>query len=209
VSKLAIQRCNLVVVGAWNPAIIAPDWIKHEFPDLIRGTEYEVSYNPTTTPRIRFIMDGVQIDPNDGRLRLRPHTADVSRLELIPRLAAAICTRLPHTPTRAVGNNFIYESEGDEHLEVLDFLNPQQQDQFYQKLDLGKVARTQIRHSFSFPTHQLNLIYNARQDGESIVFNFHYQATHSARVVEAINAFQENFRYTENLVNRILIKNKT
>jgi hypothetical protein len=147
VSKLAIQRCNLVIVGAWNPAIVAPNWIKQEFPDLVPSNEYQVSYNPGAVPRIRFSMEGIQIDPTGGRLRFRPEKADRSRLEFIPQLAAAICQRLPHTPTTAVGNNFIYQLENDERFEIFDFLSEEQLEQFYQKLGLAKMARVQVRHS--------------------------------------------------------------
>lgn len=183
--------------------------MKHEFPDLIKGSEYEISYNPTVMPRVRFVMEGIQIDPNDGRLRFRPNSPDLSRFELISKLASAICGRLPHTPTRAVGHNFVYEADADEHLIVTDFVAQQKQDEFYERLQLGATARTQIRHSFSASDHQVNMIYNARQDGENVVFNFHYPATNSARVTAAIEAYCENFRTAERLNRQLFAKIKT
>ncbi len=205
-SKLLVERCNITIVGAWNPAIITPNWIKREFHEFIHATQYEVSLTPAPVPRIRFAIEGLTIDPNAGRLQIRPTRSDVSRMELIPKLASAIYERLPHTPVTAVGVNFAYQLEVDEGVVAFKYVDYEEQERFYRTLDLHPIPQRQIRHSFAFPNSQLNLSYEARQEVETVSFNFHHKATKYAEVRSALKSFDEERAISEQLENKLIVK---
>jgi hypothetical protein len=209
VSNLTVERCNLVIVGAWNPAIVSPNWLKQEFPELFPGSEFQATFVPGPSPRIHFTMAGVQIDPNAGRLTLRPGTPDRQVLALIPRLALAVYERLPHTPVSAVGFNFIYTLDADETARIFEFLDDDLQEQFYREVDLNHLARSQVRHSFVFPTHRLNVIYDSKSDSETVGFNFNYRVGQSPQVISAIRAFAENLDISQRLSTQLIAKEQT
>lgn len=207
-SSLAIDRCNLVIVGAWNPAIVTPIWLKEQFPELIKENEFQASFTPGPMPSVHFIIDGLRIDPNSGRLRLKPAKGESSRLELIPKLARAIFNRLPHTPTTAVGCNLVYRIDEEEMPGVIRFVDYPGQEKFYAALDLHQIPSRYVRHSFALPECQLNLIYNLKKDAETMEFNFHHHATEPSSVRAAIDAFSSYLdmsqRLQEKLVERAL-----
>ena len=205
-SSLAIERCNLTIVGAWNPAIVTPNWLKEQFPELITRTDYQASYIPGPSPRVRFSLEGIEIDPNNGRLRLHPIVPEISRLDLIRRLAGAICDKLPHTPVRAVGWNFFYRLESTERPAIFRFVDNEGQERFYAGLDLKQVPQRHVRHSFALPECKLNIFYDVRSDLETIAFNFSHTAMRPSQIQSAIEGYQLYFDRTATFMNRLIEK---
>jgi hypothetical protein len=180
------------MIGAWNPAIITPDWLKQQFPEIITGSEYETAYVAAPYPAIRYGIEGIFVDPSNGRLRLSPQKADRSRLELIPKLALAIYTRLSHTPIAAMGFNFAYRASAGERFAAFQFIRGHDQKGFYQELGLDRMIHAQIKHSFISSKYQLNLRYDANEEPDKVSFNFHYPVSDVRRIKEALEAFGEN-----------------
>lgn len=208
-SDLRIEECNLVMVGAWNPAIITPNWLKQQFPEMITASEYETAYVAAPYPAIRYGIEGVFIDPTNGRLRLSPQKADRSRLELIPKLALAIYNRLSHTPIAAMGFNFAYRASAGERFAAFDFVKERDQERFYQGLGLNRMTHAQIKHSFISSKYQLNLRYDANEEADKVSFNFHYAVSEAPRVREALEAFNENLSTSETLQRKLTVKENT
>ena len=209
VSDLRIEECNLVMIGAWNPAIITPDWLKQQFPEIITGSEYETAYVAAPYAAIRYGIEGIFVDPSNGRLRLSPQKADRSRLELIPKLALAIYTRLLHTPIAAMGFNFAYRTSTGERFAALQFVREYDQKRFYQELGLDRMTHAQIKHSFISSKYQLNLRYDANEEPDKLSFNFHYSVSDPRRIKEALEAFNENLVVSENLQKKLTIKERS
>lgn len=138
-ARLLIQNSNLVIVGAWNPAIITPSWLRQQFPDLLPGDEVQAEFVVLPAVSMRFKLNDIQIDPSNGRLTLSAAIEDEGRFGLLPRLAYAISDRLPHTPVIAVGFNFVFRTQADRRLAVDRFLDELGQDRFYADLGLAAI----------------------------------------------------------------------
>ena len=104
---MAIKRSHstVVVLGAWNPAIIEPAWL-HKHKVLDEEPPKELRWTVTLLPGaggVRFETGGMT------------WLADAARLEIKGKdwrdcgvYAARVLGLLPHTPIHAVGTNFIF-----------------------------------------------------------------------------------------------------
>jgi hypothetical protein len=203
VARLLIQNSNLVIVGAWNPAIITPSWLRQQFPDLLPGDEVQAEFVVLPAVSMRFKLNDIQIDPSNGRLTLSAAIEDEGRFGLLPRLAHAISDRLPHTPVIAVGFNFVFRTQADRRLAVDRFLDELGQDRFYADLGLAARVGRQVTHSFALPQSTLNLTYEYKPDATTMMFNFHHNVTTGQQVREALARFAELLNEARRLSNAI------
>src|SRR5438552_8961697 len=94
---------NVVVIGAWNPAILTPDWLSRnkvvgEGPkELVIG--WGVPMN-----RITFEVEGATFFVDAARLEIR-----ATGMNDCGRFVVRILGLLPHTPVVAIGVNFVFE----------------------------------------------------------------------------------------------------
>ena len=97
---------NIVLAGAWNPAIINPNWIgKHILKS--GGAKYEVLIPVMGDQRVmRFTEEGVQIAVVENRLQLAPTSLTPSAMRATEHMATAILSLLSHTPVSACGINY-------------------------------------------------------------------------------------------------------
>ena len=202
-ARLVIPSSNLVVVGAWNPAIITPVWLRQQFPDLLPGDQYQAEFLAGPALAVRFTINGTQIDPSNGRLVLSRSTDDEGNFVVLPALAEAISVRLPHTPVAAVGFNFAFEAEPGIHLAVDRFLNEEEQNQFYAGLGLATHTGRQVTHSFALPQCTLNLTYEYRAEATKLMFNFHYNTVNGEQVRQALAGFAEMLAEARRLARAI------
>jgi len=191
VARLVIQSSNLVIIGAWNPAIITPIWLRQQFPELFPGDQFQAEFITGPAVAVRFTINNVQIDPSNGRLVLSCGIDDQPTFESLPRLATAISDRLPHTPVAAVGLNFVFEAAQGAPLAVDRFLNEGGQDEFYANLGLTSRIGRQVTHSFALPQSTLNLTYEYKPERTTLMFNFHNNVTNGQQVREALARFAE------------------
>ncbi len=188
-ARLVIPNSNLVIIGAWNPAIITPVWLRQQFPDLLDGDQYQAEFIAGPAVSVRFTINDVQIDPSNGRLVLSCAVDDQAKFEFLPRLATAISERLPHTPVAAVGFNFVFEAAQGEPLAVDRFLDERGQDEFYANLGLTSRVGRQVTHSFALPQSTLNLTYEYKPERTTLMFNFHNNVTNGQQVRDALARF--------------------
>ncbi len=99
---------NIVVVGAWNRAILTPDGIRRLLFQIPDGTPIEVLFAIDKPGVYRVSNDGLIVEPSSGRLLIDAAQATEDSL----LRAATVCTRaiqaLPATPITAVGVNIRY-----------------------------------------------------------------------------------------------------
>ena len=189
--RFLIQNSNLVIIGAWNPAIITPVWLRQQFPDLFPGGQYQAEFITGPAVSVRFTINDVLIDASNGRLVMSSRIDDLARLESLPRLAIAIAERLPHTPVAAVGFNFAFEATERAALAVDRFLDERSQDRFYAELGLTSRIGRQVTHSFALPHSTLNLTYECKPEKTMLTFNFHNSVTNVQQVRDALVRFPE------------------
>ena len=190
-------------MGAWNPAIITPIWLRQQFPELFPGDAFEAEFIAGAAVSVRFTINDVQIDPSNGRLVLASPKEDQRTFESLPRLAMSICDRLPHTPIAAVGLNFVFQTSGETALAVDRFLDQRAQDQFYANLSLSARLGRQITHTFALPESTLNLTYEYKPEGTTLRFNFHKEVTSIQQLGEALGRFANQLAEARRLSDAI------
>lgn len=102
---MKLTDSNIVLIGGFNPHIIEPGWLMRE--EVVEETrdEFQVEVQLPgvggLARSIRFELDRIQWEVGLDRIKLASRNG-CSPAPWIERLLE----RLPHTPIRAVGNNF-------------------------------------------------------------------------------------------------------
>lgn len=96
---------NLIAVGAWNPAIFSPQWIKqHLAPDPGQDVVMAIPMQAMAFPRLT--VDGVNIYPTAQNYVMDCVELNDESLGKVATYFTRICELLPHTPVSALGLNF-------------------------------------------------------------------------------------------------------
>lgn len=162
---------NIVLVGAWNPAIFSPEWAKQNLADdSTKEVVLAIPMQIVAPPRLT--VEDVNIYPSTQALIL--DCAEYSDIALgscsrkLERLAAL----LPHTPVTALGVNFRFMGNLDDHLafaELFAFNDAA-------KIDAGAYTLTSslIKRAYALKdSTTLNLTIESREGKLRVEFNCH------------------------------------
>ena len=102
------EKSNLIVIGAWNPAILQHPLLRNEFPTLITEDNINIQLvaGAGSVSSYRMEFEKFFLDPNGGRLVFNPTNFELETLKLIADLAQGIREKLQFTPIAAAGCNF-------------------------------------------------------------------------------------------------------
>jgi hypothetical protein len=100
---------NIVVMGAWNVAILTPDGIRRRLFELPDGTpvEVQIAIDLPAPPRVRH--GGLMVAPSASALEISLIQADKASMLRAAGLAKRTLLILPETPVSAVGVNIRYQ----------------------------------------------------------------------------------------------------
>jgi hypothetical protein len=120
--RLVPEATTIVVVGAWNPAILTPEWLlRRAFGAEGAGDEeVGIEWSPSSGIPATYLIRGVYFHALSRRLTVRPATVTEDSLNLAGRCVRNVLEALPHTPVSAFGHNFSFvEDDADaDHLDV-------------------------------------------------------------------------------------------
>jgi hypothetical protein len=105
--KAQLDNWSVVIQGAWNMAILTPDWLTKN-----AGIEGPVQLEfPVGNPLlpVRLLFQGVRMVVLPDRLILAPSADEMPILQRMEMTARTILTTLKHTPVAAIGVNFAFE----------------------------------------------------------------------------------------------------
>ena len=190
---------NLVIVGAWNRAILTPDGIRRRLLELPDGTPIEVEIPLDILAPFRVRHEGVTIIPSERGLELSVASPGTDQLALAVTYASRALSCLPETPVSAAGVNLRYRVTGDLtslHRLVDAEINNIISDQGF------AITASETKRTLSFEPGTLNLQIAQDPAGECAVrFNFHRDsnrpeelATWLERHVEFINCSERILR---------------
>lgn len=109
------ENVNLVIAGAWNPAILMPNWIAEKAMHGAAGENFQVQVElpvmslGLNSQRPRFAFRGISVLSDPTALTFKLAYDDKAQIDLSISTAANILELLSHTPVSGVGFNFGFE----------------------------------------------------------------------------------------------------
>jgi hypothetical protein len=203
-SKDIPNQSNFIAIGAWNPAIIQPHWLRKFFSDKIPETcQIEIT-SVGVASAIRMSYPKVTIDPNNGRLVFIPKDLSDDTLKYICDLSMGIHGKLEHTPIIAAGSNFVYRLETGEYFSIDEVEKESEILDLYKDLkEQGQLVEKSIRHSFSGNDYTINITYDYSGNDRFLRINFDYRGADPMK--RAAEKLIENFKYSL-ILNKQLIR---
>ncbi len=102
-AALRLPPQNATVVGAFNPAIFQPEWVRAHVPGIEGPLELFLAAPPLQQPLLKAANGSLHILVSPERMIVYGDAAKIGEA------AAAILGELPHTPVQAAGVNFVFE----------------------------------------------------------------------------------------------------
>lgn len=103
------DKTNLVLVGAWNPKILTPAWLKHNQFTTLESIQVLVAISNPLAP-IQLTLEKVKLNISTAKIIISAVTPDVSLTD-IEEFAEKLLALLPHTPITGIGYNLCYMDE--------------------------------------------------------------------------------------------------
>lgn len=205
-SILLPEESNFVVIGAWNPAIIQPQWLKKEFPSLIPD-KFSIRMAAGPISGFQMVFEKISLDSNGGRLLFTPTKIDEETLSYIADLSNGIQDKLQHTPIGAAGCNFVFKLEESETFTLDDLEGDAQISGLYPFFKDLQLVTKSVRHSFSVEDHSINIFYDYQGGGMKFLrINFDYQQPPN-QMKKAADSLFSNFKHAQE-ISKNLIKGK-
>lgn len=210
--KIALNKATIVILAKeFNPSIVTKDWLSRE--GIVQGEAINFANVPTFS---FFESDNfiITVAPDRFEVVLKiAKLVDYRTLDLesLVSVAETFTERLPHTPYKAVGINYIWkaESEGDENITSIlkeKFLSDKK---MFSRLCPEKDSYVGSIIYFPHDGFKVKLVIEPVLDTmKHITCNFNYNAiTLSYKEVrERIEKAIENWSNSKNIVNTLLKK---
>lgn len=204
--ELVKDSATLVLVGIWNPAILNPEWLaRYVFNKGDKEVPVTLEFTPFPGLPPRLTIEGIVIQPGRTRVVIRlPDKLGEEELDKAGGVAAALFKELPHTPIRAVGQNFefVETAPTEEQLRIFTSTND-----LAQKCDFRfDMTGQKIVASIAFEERTLNLTRMFENGRLTTSFNFHYNVTSASDAAAKItgpHSFKENHRYALRVIRSL------
>lgn len=102
---------SIVLPGAWNPAILTPDWVAEKIFGDRSPVQVELGFTIGSDERvITFSERHVMLRISAARLAVMPTMLADNALRVTSEVAVKVLQVLNHTPVHAAGVNFVFKS---------------------------------------------------------------------------------------------------
>lgn len=206
--KLLSEKTTLVIAGAWNPAIITPQWIGKNILNIPEGTSFQVGMDLPIqglggSPRFTFSDLSYTPTPDTLTFYFSPeHPAKTIEV------ARTILETLPHTPIVALGINFSFSVDpGSGELKnstawsaaICDLLTDD---------DSAKIVTQSWQLGLKTLNHLMNVIYQSSAEAATISVNHHYEtegtADRAAQILRQENLYTTLLNLTQSFVEGLV-----
>ncbi len=202
-SKIISEKSNFIIIGAWNPAIIQPEWLKKEFPSLIPD-KFGIQAVSGIVSSFRFEFEKIFLDPTGGRLVFIPKKLDEETLNYIANLSNGIQNRLSHTPIAAAGANFVFSLDENEAFTLDQIETDEQIKNLYLSLKECDFISKSIGHVFSAEDHAITINYDFHGNTKVLQLNYEYKFPLTDAMKRAADSLVQNFKHAENLCKELI-----
>jgi len=192
---------NVVLLGAWNLAILTPEGVAKRVFELPPGTPVEVQVAIDQLAPLRVIYGQQMVIPSKDTLLIQPEISNITSLSIATAAAARVLVSLPETPVRAAGINFRYKYDTIP-ASLQNYLGSPL-DNALAETDFSTTAR-QLKRTMSWKGQSLNLDITEDQGPScKIEFNFHNPSTDSSALAEWMKELPAMASTVEKLVSEI------
>lgn len=169
-----LEQFSIIIIGAWNPSIFSPEWIKE---NLLGGEEADIeiafAIDDATAPR-KISFNNLNLFPGRKQLRISPSEATKEGLDSCAKIAVKIMTFLKHTPVRDFGINFGFD-EANPPAKLESIFLTEEKGKIFESYNVKDEILTRGFKKPDNDKYLINLALRARPDGNfNLKYNFHY-----------------------------------
>jgi len=201
---------NCIIVGAWNTAILNPNWIAKEILILGEGEQISVEYSADIPIRFRIKIKDLYFIPNNDRLIINPSVLDNKLFELVNQSSLELYNKLPYTPITAIGHNFVYELDDDENFYPQIDFSVAKNRELYKTFHASPGSQSILRHSLLLEQDKfviLNLAFKQENGRKILDMNYHYQVDEDPnKIRHSLSRFFDNFNNSEFTKSQLIKK---
>lgn len=208
------SETTLVIAGAWNPAILTPEWV------IRNGLELPQDQGPVrvqaavpagmglTLDFPRFTVDGVTFTARPDAFVLSPHADDEQSLGRIERVARNTLTQLTHTPIGGYGQNFEFRDDAPD-ADMLTVFTQADMSLSRHAPEAWQSERSVLHTTYRDGDLLINITrqYSASTNQLTFKFNFHHAAASAAACAAMLSGEQgtrsmyQNYQLATQLVH--------
>lgn len=187
---------SIVILGAWNPGILQPQWLTRNIFHKPAGQETPVTIAFPVSPHLseppRFTIENITFTPSLDRLSITPSGVSADELSSAEEKASTILNSLPHTPVSAFGENFEF-IEAHPTKEILQVFDLRDDLSDHLEIKFSNIS-TNVVSSLKLEDCVLNLTRAFFNGKVHVKFNFHYEVSSAADAVQKLNgSFSRNY----------------
>jgi hypothetical protein len=192
---LNLETAQTLALGPFNPHIITPEWlVKH---NVCEDAEVEIRFIPLSQG-LGFSFKDVQWQIDFRMLVV------ASRKENCGSLVRKVIDLLPHTPVRAVGNNFHYAASRDDFSKSL---LPMLGGARYGGLEeYGHVEQTRWACVIRREDVRVEVTVAEDEPGIAVLFNFHRETKSAGDACTAAGHFESDHRWSQDMLRHFSVQ---
>lgn len=194
------SQWNVLIIGAWNPAILSPDGIRRRLFNLPDNTPIDLELAVDRPGHFRVAHNGMVVVPTMNSLEVFPRISDALSLQRACELAALALMQLPETPVTAAGVNIRYDFT--ELPDAIHDLIKASVDDFLSDRSF-KIEKKVALRTLTYNPGVLNLQITEGTPGGTVEFNFHRESSSSDELRDWLAKAPEFVKAAEQLVSTI------
>jgi len=195
---------NVIIIGAWNRAILTPNGISKRLLKLTDKTPVQVAVAMDGLAPCKIKHNQLIVMVDDNLLEIATEDTDFTTMAKAMEIGRNALESLPETPIVAGGYNIRYKFDSIED-EILDLIKTPI-DSALSKAQYTFTTR-QIKRTIVFGKGLINLTlsYNSNKGTTSVEFNFHCNSKKHAELIEWFSIKEADLKETiSNLMSKVI-----
>lgn len=207
--KLNPGETSLVVAGAWNPAVVTPQWMIRHGLQKPPGEQVRVQAQVPTGVGMNlgvptYTIEGLIFNARPDALVLAPVSVDEGSLLQLEEVARRTLEQLTHTPVVGVGHNFEFSDETPDATRLNAFTAAGRDISDIKPVE-WQSSRSAIATSFIDEGVVINIARSYDANGLKVKFNFHQDVESAPACVRVLDSTGRHSMYRNYLRAREIV----
>jgi hypothetical protein len=206
--QLQAEKTSLVITGAWNPAIVTPNWIAEHILKIPADKPFQVQVtmpvNELGLPS-SFRFEQLALTAHGGALIFHLTPDSHEQVAKTFNVAGNVLSILTHTPVTGVGVNFEYAVEKTGKLDATFVKNNDLVGYFDEKLQ-PSLGQQSWQATVVLTDHQVNVQCVSAAGSQAVLLNHHFNvftAKAGAAIINAPDLFWSLKEMSDSLVKQL------